>query len=50
MFYSFKKISSYIKDYHRIICEIGGGFGSLASKLKKSMKIYVLSLLICLKQ
>ena len=35
MFYSFKKISSYIKDDHRIVCEIGGGFGSLASKLKK---------------
>lgn len=35
MFYSFKKISSYIKDNHRIVCEIGGGFGSLASKLKK---------------
>ena len=35
MYYSFNKISSYIKDDHKIICEIGGGFGSLASKLKK---------------
>tara|TARA_B100000795_G_scaffold65500_1_gene44545 strand:- start:6820 stop:7905 length:1086 start_codon:yes stop_codon:yes gene_type:complete len=35
MFYSFNKISSYIKSEYKIVCEIGGGFGSLASKLKK---------------
>ena len=35
MFYLFNRISSYIEDDHKIICEIGGGFGSLASKLKK---------------
>lgn len=30
-----KDISVFIQDDHKFICEIGGGFGSLASKLKK---------------
>lgn len=31
-----KKVSAYIKNEHKVICEIGGGFASLASKLKKN--------------
>ena len=36
------KINKYLNENHKVVCEIGGGFGSLASKLKKKIKIKIL--------